>query len=569
MCARLDNLPLAVELAAARAAAIPPAALLERLSSRLDVLKGPRDADERQRTLRATIAWSHDLLEEEEQKAFRRLAIFPAGATLEAVETVCEADLEEILSLVAQSLVRQTQTAGEEPRYWMLETIREFAATMLADAGEADAYAGRHLDWYADLARKARDKLVGPGSSEWLDRLELDRENLRAAFGSALERARHGGEDAAGVHGGAGVSLGIVLTALHVLHGRYAEAEDVLRATLALQPPPFDSALLRSRLGRVLRQRGRFEEALEAHLAAEHVLDNMAARDEEWWRAWIDVKLYQANHYYFQAAVVELARLIEDVRPHLERHGSALQELDFLHVMAQNAYRRERYVLSDETELLIRRIHRRSLELEDTHADFTLGFGLLWREKLAEAESAFQRGLASARSRGDALIEVRCLVYQTLSLRKRGDVEGVRALLGELDALKDLQGYTTPGSSGRTRLGSRTEMETTTRLSRSPRLRSTTGSQRVDPGRPCFSGRRASRWSESTSRAIERNPLSRIPARCWTRLSRHCRPSYTPWSIARSKSTTPRFCNARSTMPGRAATPDAWDGEANRSTQHE
>ena len=127
ICARLDNLPLAVELAAARAKALSPAQILERLSQRLDLLKGGRDADPRQQTLRATIEWSYDLLTPEEQALFARLSVFAGGCTLQAAEEVCDADLDTLQSLVEKSLVRFTNE-----RYWMLETIREYAADRLA-----------------------------------------------------------------------------------------------------------------------------------------------------------------------------------------------------------------------------------------------------------------------------------------------------------------------------------------------------------------------------------------------------------------------------------------------------
>ena len=124
LCARLDHLPLAVELAAARTKLLTPEALLGRLDARLDLLKGTRDADERHSTLRATIAWSHDLLDEDEQRLFRRLAVFRGGCTLESAEAVCEADLDTLASLLDKSLVRRrTGTLGEE-RFWMLETIK-------------------------------------------------------------------------------------------------------------------------------------------------------------------------------------------------------------------------------------------------------------------------------------------------------------------------------------------------------------------------------------------------------------------------------------------------------------
>jgi predicted ATPase len=122
LCSRLDNLPLALELAAARTRHLSPAAMVDRLAQRLDFLKGGRDADPRQQTLRATIAWSHDLLDAGERELFAGLAVFAGGCTLETAEGVCAADLERLSSLVDKSLVRR---AGE--RYWLLETIRVFA----------------------------------------------------------------------------------------------------------------------------------------------------------------------------------------------------------------------------------------------------------------------------------------------------------------------------------------------------------------------------------------------------------------------------------------------------------
>ena len=140
LCERLDRLPLALELAAARTKVLTPEALLERLVRRLDVLKGTRDADERHATLRATIAWSHDLLEEREQRLFATLCVFRGGCTLESAEAVCDADLDTLASLLDKSLLRRrTGRLGEE-RYWMLETIREFAAERLEEAGGAELH---------------------------------------------------------------------------------------------------------------------------------------------------------------------------------------------------------------------------------------------------------------------------------------------------------------------------------------------------------------------------------------------------------------------------------------------
>jgi predicted ATPase len=184
LCARLDNLPLAVELAAARAKAISPAQILARLAGRLDLLRGGRDADPRQQTLRATIEWSHDLLTPKEQALFRRLAVFAGGCTLEAAEEVVDADLDTLQSLVEKSLVRFS-----DERYWMLETIREYAAERLEDSGEGEEHRRRHTEHFLSLAAEA-EPFVRHASSRgrdgtkgvWLDRLETELDNLRATL---------------------------------------------------------------------------------------------------------------------------------------------------------------------------------------------------------------------------------------------------------------------------------------------------------------------------------------------------------------------------------------------------
>jgi predicted ATPase len=138
LCERLDGLPLAVELAAARTKLLAPEALLDRLSDRLDALKGTRDAEERHMTLRATIAWSYDLLDEHEQALYASLGMFRGGCTLETAELVCDADLDTLASLLDKSLLRRrTGRLGEE-RYWMLETIREFALERLRESWRED-----------------------------------------------------------------------------------------------------------------------------------------------------------------------------------------------------------------------------------------------------------------------------------------------------------------------------------------------------------------------------------------------------------------------------------------------
>ena len=183
ICRRLDCLPLAIELAAARVKVLSPEALLERLVQRLPLLAGgSRSAPERQRTLRATIAWSHDLLTPAEQDLFARLAVFTGGCTLEAAEAICGADIDAIASLVDKSLLRRTND-----RYWMLETIREFAAERLDELPDAPRLRDRHAAWYIELGERAHPELRAREARTWLERLDAEHANLRAALEHLLE----------------------------------------------------------------------------------------------------------------------------------------------------------------------------------------------------------------------------------------------------------------------------------------------------------------------------------------------------------------------------------------------
>ncbi len=178
ICRRLDCLPLAVELAAARVKALALPALLERLEQRLPLLAGgSRSAPERQRTLRATIAWSYELLTSAEQEAFARLAVFAGGCTLEAAEEICGADIEVIASLVDKSLLRRS---GD--RYWMLQTIREYARELLHDGGDNNAVRRRHADHYLGLGESAYAERWSDADLTWAQRLDEEHDNLRAAL---------------------------------------------------------------------------------------------------------------------------------------------------------------------------------------------------------------------------------------------------------------------------------------------------------------------------------------------------------------------------------------------------
>ena len=195
ICVHLDGLPLAIELAAARSKLFPPRALLQRMTHRLDVLTGGvQGAPARQQTLRNTIAWSYNLLDAAEQRLFRRLSVFVGSYTLEAVEAFygtiadgTEQVLDGVASLIDKSLLLQIEREGEEPRLVMLETIREYGLEMLAASGEEEKTRQAHAAYYLALAEKAEAEYGGPQQVVWLERIEREHDNLRAALQWSME----------------------------------------------------------------------------------------------------------------------------------------------------------------------------------------------------------------------------------------------------------------------------------------------------------------------------------------------------------------------------------------------
>ena len=187
ICRRLDGLPLALELAAAHVRLLPPPALLRRLERRLDMLiGGARDLPPRQQTLRATLDWSWGLLSSRERRVLARLGVFAGGATLEALEAVCgESERVDVTAtaaaLIEQSLLRRLESADGEPRLTMLETVREYALDQLAAGGEEATTRNRHAAYFLSLAEAAVPRLRGPDQVRWLNWLEAEHDNLRAA----------------------------------------------------------------------------------------------------------------------------------------------------------------------------------------------------------------------------------------------------------------------------------------------------------------------------------------------------------------------------------------------------
>jgi predicted ATPase len=189
IAARLDGLPLAIELAASRVKLLPPRQLLPRLERRLALLTSAgHDLPERQRTLRATLDWSHDLLPEPERRLFRRLAVFAGGADLGAVEAVADPDgelgdtLDLLATLVDDNLVQSLDDPGDEPRFGMLETIREYGLDQLSRSGEGPIVQRRHAEHWLGLAERTPGSLTGADHEAWLSRLDRDLDNVRAAL---------------------------------------------------------------------------------------------------------------------------------------------------------------------------------------------------------------------------------------------------------------------------------------------------------------------------------------------------------------------------------------------------
>ncbi len=204
VCARLDGLPLAIELAAARVRHFPPPALLTRLDKRLALLTGgPGDAPVRQRTLRDAIAWSYDLLDPGSQVVFRRLSVFAGGWDLDAALAVVlagddvDAEIEaidRITTLVDHNLVRQ-ETVGSTPRYSMLETVREYGTSELEASRERAEIRRRHATYFLEVAEQAEAALMGSEQGRWLERLDADHDNLRSALAWALDETSRQADD--------------------------------------------------------------------------------------------------------------------------------------------------------------------------------------------------------------------------------------------------------------------------------------------------------------------------------------------------------------------------------------
>jgi len=435
ICLRLDGLPLAIELAAARVKLLPPQMLLARLSQRLQVLTGgARDLPARQQTLQKTIAWSYDLLTQEEQCLFQRLAVFVGGCTLEGVEAVSNAAsdlaldvLEGVGSLLDRSLVQQTEREGEEPRVMMLETIREFGLERLTASGELERTRVAHAHYFLALAEQAEPELDGPNQAMWVDRLEQEHDNLREALEWALEKVT---DETAAERREIGMRLGAALKQFWLILGHYREARAFLERAITVSEGTHTS--LRARVLRAIASvadvqgdSARIEVAAQQSLALSRELEDTRGIAESFGllaqAAWLRGKIVEAVSLH-----EEQVRLLRQVG----EPGEVAEALFLLaeHVSTHGEYARGQ-ALFEEALALFRQAGNElwvggTLVHSAAWLWFTLG-------DLASMRQRFQEGRALITKVGDRAWSAERLWVAALLALSEGEPERASSLAQE------------------------------------------------------------------------------------------------------------------------------------------
>jgi non-specific serine/threonine protein kinase len=415
ICAQMDGLPLAIELAAARIKVLSPRALLQRLQQRLPLLTGgPRDLPERQQTMRDTISWSYDLLSQAEQRLFRRLGVFVGGCTLEAIEAVCVAPqgaeplgmevLDGMSTIVDQSMVQPTGdaegtqgTVGSEPRFGLLHVMREYALERLGASGEAEALGRAHVAYFETLAEESRRGVMrGVVEARWVRQLEREHDNLRAALGWLRER----GEAQRGLRLAVGVS------ALWEYAGHFSEGQHWLDELLAMGGGESAGDL-------VVRAHAVRRSALLATF--QHDVERAVTRSEE---------------------AVALARRTGD----LDLIATALSWQAAVMIFEQDGEQEsleqaERYL--EEAVALARRVRSARLAW---HLQL-LGTAKLLKGEVEQALAIFQESVALSRQIGDAETLANALQNLGYSYCLLGDAASARPPLEEALRAHRRQGY--------------------------------------------------------------------------------------------------------------------------------
>jgi predicted ATPase/class 3 adenylate cyclase len=417
LCSRLDNLPLAVELAASRTSALTPVQILERLAQRLDLLKGGRDADVRQQTLRATIEWSHELLTDREKQLFARLAVFRGGCTLDAAEAVVDAGLDDLQSLVDKSLVRHT---GD--RFWMLETIREYATEQLDEPEIIE----RHARHYLELAEKAHSRLT-LHPTPWLDRLESEHDNVRAAldhFEAAGDTQRM-------------LQLAGALHRFWYMRGHLREGrERVERALVAGERPT--AARARALNGAAVMALNNADYVI-GRLRAEEALALHQNLDDAWGVAYSEMLLgqaasgeddYETARRRTASAETQFRNLGDEYYARLAAHnvGYFLQELGEL----------------DAARQLLEDVAGRARAAEDERNEAAalgqLGQVAIMQERYDDARGLLIESLSISRRLGDVTMEARDLRRMARVLAETGRAETAARVLSASEVMREEAG---------------------------------------------------------------------------------------------------------------------------------
>jgi predicted ATPase len=481
ICVRLDGLPLAIELAAARIKMLPPKAMLQRLTSRLKLLTGgARDLPERQRTLRGTIEWSFALLDEGEQVLFGRLAVFSGGRTLEAIEAICDAEgdlpadaFEGISSLLDKSLLRQEEGLEGEPRFVMLETVHEFAREKLEQSSEAEQIKHAHAQYFLALAEKAVPELMGANQLEWLERLEIEHDNVRAALSWMLER----GETELALQ------LGAAFSWFWEWRSYYAEGRRWLEEALRMdsQAPAATRANALAMAGNLAERQGDYDRSVEL---CEEGLELLRQTEEGG-----EGKLYLLIVLIALANAVGSRGDSEGARE-LYEEGLALSQEEgqkwftclFLHnlaLLSSSQGDHERAIeLLEQSAAIARRLgdqtltsyhlmnlgneylstgdHERAATLlEESLASFrvlgargevawslgSLGWAALFRKDFEQAETLFQESLALNRELERKPDSASCLEDLACVASARGEATRAAQLWGAAEALHQATGY--------------------------------------------------------------------------------------------------------------------------------
>lgn len=434
ICSRLDGLPLAIELAAARVKILSPGAVLNKLENRLSLLTGgARDLPERQKTMRGAVMWSYDLLTDDEKKSFRELAVFSGGFRIDSAEHVCsetkETDLLDVISsLIDKSLLIQKEMPDGESRFRMLEVVRDFALEMLDSEGETDAIRRRHAEFFMDLGQRAEPLLQGAESAVWLKKLEEDHDNIRAAMNWSLKYEPE-----------MAIRLAVAVRNYWLVKSHLTEGFGWLKAAseTGFDPPAELRFKLLNGLGLAARFRGDFATAKRAY--EEGLSAGIEAGDKQGTalsnRGLGLVAMHQGDlasaRIYFDAGL-GISRELDD------KYGIAMS-LSFLGDLArtEGRYADARPQFEEAVELF------RVLENRTALADGlnNLAAALTCLGETADASGYFAEALNSAKGLSNR-ITISCSLDGFAAIAaETGDVETSARLSGAAEKTRELVGY--------------------------------------------------------------------------------------------------------------------------------